>query len=566
MVAMSAVLPTTRRRWFGPSLVLSTEALTALLCAYWALTANRAFLSAARDGLAGSAWVLVAMVLLLALLHFLMLAPLMARAWVRPVLAVLVLVAAVCSHYVQALGAALDPDMLRNALRTHWTESRELLTLSLLSHVLVQALPAWWLISQTQLKPSTGWWRALGRRVLWWLAALGLFVGLLLAVYQPLSSLMRNQKALRYQIVPAAPLWSAPRSLFNEAKEARRVREPIGQDAKPGPSWAQASRPRLVVWVVGETVRAANWGPHQTLDGSARDTAPLTGSIPELVRFASMTACGTNTEVSLPCMFAPVGRRDYDENRIRRQHSLLHVVAQAGVKVTWLDNQSGCKGVCEGLEQLLMVDNPANAALCTKGQCLDDTLLADLPTRLKALRGGSGVHLLVLHMLGNHGPAYHRRVPKGFAPYQPTCGSDDLGRCTRAEITNAYDNALRHTDALLARLWQTLQADTGVDAVMLFSPDHGESLGERGIYLHGLPYAMAPREQTEVPFVMGLTPGFAQSRGWTQPCLQSLPQQVKAPQHDHLFHTVLTLLDVKTALYDPQWDLLRACSNGPSAR
>jgi lipid A ethanolaminephosphotransferase len=282
----------------------------------------------------------------------------------------------------------------------------------------------------------------------------------------------------------------------------------------------------------------------------------LTGADPSLALFPVVDTCGTNTETSVPCMFAPVGRRDYDESRIRREQSLLHVLAKAGVGVRWLDNQSGCKGVCDGLAQTFTKDLPLAPGLCRDGQCLDDSLLHGLEADLAAAQG---TQIWVLHMLGNHGPAYHRRVPQGFAPYKPFCAVDDLGRCSRAEITNAFDNALRHTDAVVAKLWHTLQAAHGVDTAMVFIPDHGESLGERGVYLHGLPYAIAPKEQTQVPMLMGWSEGFRAARGWSATCLKDLPQRVTKPQHDHLFHTVLSLLDVKTALYEPRWDLLQAC-------
>jgi lipid A ethanolaminephosphotransferase len=223
------------------------------------------------------------------------------------------------------------------------------------------------------------------------------------------------------------------------------------------------------------------------------------------------------------------------------------------------DNQSGCKGVCDGLPQEHVRDLRVDPALCQDGNCLDDALLHGLEADLAQAAQGKGTQIWVLHMLGNHGPAYHRRVPAGATPFQPHCAQDDLGRCSRAEIVNAYDNALRHTDAVLDRLWRTLQAAQGVDTAMLFVPDHGESLGERGIYLHGLPYAVAPREQTEVPMLLGLSPGFAQARGWSQDCVRALPAKTAEPQHDHLFHTLLTLLDVRTALHDPAWDLMAPC-------
>jgi lipid A ethanolaminephosphotransferase len=307
-----------------------------------------------------------------------------------------------------------------------------------------------------------------------------------------------------------------------------------------------------VVLVVGETARAANWG----LGGYARQTTPELARLP-VVDFTQTMSCGTSTEVSLPCMFAPVGRRDYDEGRIRGQESLLHVLARAGVAVRWRDNQSGCKGVCEGLpaETVSAIDAPG---LCRGDHCFDEVLLADIDDRLAQARG---TQLWVLHQLGNHGPAYARRYPASYARFQPACASDDLGRCSRDEIVNAYDNALLYTDHLLATLIGKLQAHAGeVDVAMLYVSDHGESLGEAGLYLHGMPYPIAPSQQTHVPMVMWLGESFAGETGLGHDCLAARAQQ--RASHDNLFHTLLGLLDVRTSLYDAAWDLGAACRAG----
>jgi lipid A ethanolaminephosphotransferase len=314
-------------------------------------------------------------------------------------------------------------------------------------------------------------------------------------------------------------------------------------------------RPRLVVLVVGETARAMNWG----LNGYARQTTPELAQLP-VINFSDVTACGTSTEVSLPCMFAPVGRRDYDEDRIRGSESLLQVVARAGVKVHWRDNQSGCKGVCEGLPSEVI--SAANApGLCEGDRCWDEALLLGLDERLRALAGTQGTQLLVLHMLGNHGPSYYRRYPKSFERFTPVCSNDDLGTCTREQIVNAYDNALLYTDHVLASLIGTLTAHAGsVDSAMVYVSDHGESLGEKNLFLHGVPYAIAPREQTQVPMVMWWSRGF-------DPALQRDCMGRRALQpaaHDHLFHTLLSLLDVSTSLYVADLDVTRGCRSGPS--
>jgi lipid A ethanolaminephosphotransferase len=304
-----------------------------------------------------------------------------------------------------------------------------------------------------------------------------------------------------------------------------------------------------MVLVVGETARAANWG----LNGYARQTTPELAQLP-VINFPDVTSCGTNTEVSVPCMFAPVGRRDYDAARIRGSESLLHVLARAGVAVLWRDNQSGCKGVCEGLpqEEIVKLDPPG---LCSDGRCLDEALLAGLDERLATAKG---TQLLVLHMLGNHGPSYFRRYPPAFERFKPACTKDDLQLCSREEVVNAYDNALLYTDHVLARVIAKLHgAAARVDSALLFVSDHGESLGENNLYLHGMPYAIAPDVQTRVPMVMWLSSGLPADAGLDPDCLRRRAAQPAT--HDNLFHTILGLLDVKTALYDPAWDLAQAC-------
>ncbi len=252
-----------------------------------------------------------------------------------------------------------------------------------------------------------------------------------------------------------------------------------------------------------------------------------------------------------------MGRRDYDEDRVRGSQSLLHVLARAGVGVEWLDNQSGCKGVCEGLpvQEMVQLDPPG---LCRDGRCLDEALLAGLPERLARAANKPGSQLLVLHMLGNHGPSYFRRYPPAFEQFMPACQQDDLARCSQGEIVNAYDNALLYTDHVLARLIDGLQAGAQqVDSVVLYVSDHGESLGEKGLYLHGLPYAIAPEVQTRVPMFIWFSPGL---KGADRPDPDCLRLHAQAPaMHDHLFHTLLGLLDVQTRIYEPNWDLLQTC-------
>ncbi|MDO8419861.1 MAG: phosphoethanolamine--lipid A transferase [Rubrivivax sp.] len=521
---------------------------------FWALAANHLLLGrslADRAPAEPQTWgFALALIALLASLHYLLLAPLANRWTVKPLLAVLTVVTAFAVHFMQAYGVYLDPSMMRNVLRTDVAEARELLSWSLLPHLLAYAAAPLLLLSRVRIVQRP-WLRASAGRLASALVVGAVFVATLMAVFQPLASLMRNHRELRYLATPANVLWSVAAVGAAQAHGAARPRQAIGLDATMG---AARARPLLVVMVVGETARRANWG----LSGYARQTTPELAQLP-VINFADVTSCGTNTETSVPCMFAPVGRRDYDESRIRGSESLLHVAAHAGVAVHWRDNQSGCKGVCEGLPQ----DEVASLhpdGLCADGHCLDEGLLAGLDERLAAAASDPkpGTQLLVLHTLGNHGPSYFRRYPDAFKRFQPACENDDLRLCSQQEIVNAYDNALLYTDHVLASLVTRLQAAADrVDTAMVYVSDHGESLGENQLYLHGLPYAIAPDVQTQVPMVMWLSAGLPRAAGLDVACLQ---RRAAAPAaHDHLFHTVLGLLGVHTALYEPAWDLTSAC-------
>jgi len=542
------------------TIAASVDQLLLAASLFWALAANRLFLGQAlkdRALAAPQTWAYaLALIVLLACLHYLMLAPLANRFTVKPLLALLVVVTAVAVHFMQAFGIYLDPTMMRNVLRTDVGEARELFSWTLLPNLLVYAVMPLLLLSRVRVVQRP-WLRATAVRRGTALLASAAFVCTLLSVFQPLSSLMRNNKDLRYLATPANVLWSVGAVSAAQARGAAQPRQAIGLDATLGAAAAARSRPLVLVLVVGETARAANWG----LSGYARQTTPELARLP-VINFTAVNACGTNTETSLPCMFAPVGRRDYDESRIRGSESLLHVASRAGVAVHWRDNQSGCKGVCDGLSHDEVVSlNPAG--ICADGHCLDEGLLSGLDERLAAAAARPGTQLLVLHTLGNHGPSYFRRYPAAFKRFQPACENDDLQQCSQQEVVNAYDNALLYTDHVLASLVAKLQAASDrVDSALVYVSDHGESLGENNLYLHGMPFAIAPDVQTRVPMMMWLSAGLPRAVGLDAACLQRRAAQPAA--HDHLFHTALGLLGVHTALYEPAWDLTSGCRTDPA--
>lgn len=464
----------------------------------------------------------------------------------RVVLPVLFFVNAGAVYFAWSYGVVIDTSMMRNVLVTDMREAGEYLAPGLwLTLALLGGLPSL-IVARLPLRRSPPA-QAFSVRMLW---TMGLFCVLMLALvssYDSLASLMRGHKHVRYLISPANVLVSTVQALAG-GRGRRGARTPITRYVSQVPH-PPGGRPHVLVLVVGETVRAQNWG----LSGYRRQTTPELARR-GVINFADVTACGSSTEVSLPCMFSMQGRHEYDAGAIARSESLLHVLARAGVDVLWRDNQTGCKGVCDGLAFESFRD-ARTAPYCSMDGCRDEILLDGLAARLRSARRDG---IIVLHQLGNHGPAYYRRYPSELRRFQPDCRTPELARCTRQEITNAYDNAVLATDRLLARTIDLLAATSTVDTALIYVSDHGESLGEAGIYLHGLPYPIAPDVQLKVPMVMWFSPGMQASRGIDLQCLRR--NATRSVEHDNLFHTVLGLMEVRADPYQASHDLLRGCA------
>jgi lipid A ethanolaminephosphotransferase len=486
--------------------------------------------------------------------QFIVIALVLTRRNARYVVAALLTISAVAGHFIQTYNVYLDPGMLRSVLHTDVREASELKSASLLLQLAWQAVLPSWLVWRQPLVDRP-WRRALLARVVAIAAAVVMLLLALAANFQDFAGIARNHREWRYLVTPTNVLYSAARASGEKAKAASAPLQPIGMDAVQGPSWSARTKPSLLVVVVGETARAANWG----LDGYARQTTPELAAL-DVVNFSDVTTCGTDTEASVPCMFRPWGLRQHDSARERSHESLLHVLQRAHLPVLWRDNQSGCKGVCTGLE-LDQLDTAKVDGLCEDGRCFDEILLHDLDRRLE---GKQGPQVLVLHGLGSHGPAYYRRYPEQFRRFTPTCDTAELRKCSPEQIVNSYDNTLLYTDHVLAATIRWMQSHAKErDGALIYVSDHGESLGEHNLYLHGMPRAIAPTEQTHVPMVMWLSQGFASSFGIDTGCLRRRAAQ--AASHDNLFHTVLGMMDVHTSIYEQDFDLTGGCRSSHGA-
>ncbi len=460
---------------------------------------------------------------------------------------------AAAAHFMLSYRVVIDTSMITNVLQTDPREVRDLLNWRMVATLLVIAgLPIAWLALQP-IKTVN-----LRRQSLLNLgaSALGVVVMVLALwpVFQDFASLMRNHKHVRYLINPLNTV-VAMVDIGVGRTERDNKQHPIGVNAKLGPRWSGAPKPPLLLLVVGETARA----DHFSINGYGRDTNPELAKLAnEITSFKEVRSCGTNTAVSLPCMFSHLGRVAWN-NREREHESLLHVLHRAGFAVLWVDNQSGCKGVCNGLPTVQTSDLNLPPH-CNSGECLDTVMLAVLDSELAKLdpaRRAKGT-VVVMHQMGSHGPAYFKRVPDEFRHFKPECLTSNLQQCGREQVVNSYDNTIRYTDHLLASAvnWLKNQSATSAPA-MLYVSDHGESLGENNLYLHGLPYAVAPDTQKHVPMITWWSTAFSDQLQLKRDCVSAKSKDTLT--HDHYFHTVMGLMDTTATEYQPALDAFLSC-------
>lgn len=501
---------------------------------------------------------LASLPLVLFCLFNLMLTPLLALPFLRrPLLVLLVVVSAACSYFMLHYNVLIDRSMVQNVFETNQAELNAYLSLPLLLTLLaLGVLPA----AGLALVRTTSGAGSIRSLLVWPVSVLASLLVLLaigFAFYKDYSSLLRNNRHIRDQVLPLNVVRHTHgylKGLYSTRQQPLRA---IGMDAQraPGP------RPKLVILVVGETARSQNF----QLNGYPRATNPRLSRKEGVISFNDVSSCGTATAISVPCMFSQMTRGQYDDVRAATEENVLDILQRTGISVLWRNNNNGgCKGVCE---RVPTEDMPALkvAGQCVNadGTCYDDVLLHQLGARIDAINGDA---LIVLHQLGSHGPTYFERYPAASRAFSPTCDSNQIQHCSNEALVNTYDNTLVHTDHLLGKAIDLLQgyADQR-DVALIYVSDHGESLGERGMYLHGTPYFIAPREQTQVPMVMWFSAEFSHNAGLDLACMRGNALH-RAYSHDNVFHSLLGLFGVSSTVYQRDLDVFAGCRTGTAQR
>lgn len=533
----------------------STLFITLLISLYLTLFFNQRFVDAVLVGRemnsVGDYLFLGSAILLLLAVINLLVSVLAFRYLFRPWLVLLLLTAAAAAYFVNNYGIIIDRTMLQNIAETDINEATELFSWKLLFYlVLLGVIPAAIVMRAPIRYASLP--RELFNKAVSIVLSLTVVGVVALSYYQDYASLFRNNRQIRDLIVPVGYVYATYSYLKRLPPSAQPELTPIGKDAVLGQEWSAAKKKVISVVVVGETARAENF----SLNGYGRETnAHLKQE--GVIYFDNFHSCGTSTAVSVPCMFSASGREYVDSDQQKYSENLLDVFTHAGLQVLWRDNNSGCKGVCDRVETEDL-SNVSDSKLCRNGECYDMVLMRELEEKIAAYEKGG---IIVLHQKGSHGPAYFERVPREAQIYKPFCHTNQLQQCTRSEIVNAYDNTIAYTDYFLANVIHFFkQHEAEYDASLIYVSDHGESLGENGIYLHGLPYFMAPEQQTHVPFVLWLSDGFAQRFHIDKACLVANRSQYYS--HDNLFPSLLGMLDVRTAVYDRAGDIFHGCKTG----
>ncbi|AWI50807.1 phosphoethanolamine transferase [Actinobacillus porcitonsillarum] len=444
-----------------------------------------------------------------------------------------------------------DRDMLTNVLQTNWAESSRMMSFSYLLWLLtLGVLPAvLYLCVKVEYRK---WWKELFARFAAILASALVVVAVGSVYYQDYASFFRNNKYLPHLIVPS----NFVAATISKIKHTRMENMPFVQTGKDAKVKKPDDYKHVTVIVLGETTRGQNWG----LNGYSRQTTPLMAkrlaSGQNLVNFSNVSSCGTATAISVPCMFSNLNRENYDEVTAKHQDNLLDTLQHAGVNVQWVENNSDCKDMCNRVPTVNTIDLNL-PEFCTEGECLDNIMLPELD---KALANVKQDTVIVLHTIGSHGPTYFERYTDKERVFTPTCDTKEISQCSQEELVNTYDNGIVYIDQFLDKVIARLEQHKEWESVVYYLSDHGESLGEKGLFLHSAPYAIAPKEQTHIPMMMWFSDSWTKNEPFDLDCLRKNAEQPYS--HDNFFHTVFSLMDMDmTSLkeYRPELDILAQC-------
>lgn len=452
----------------------------------------------------------------------------------------ILLISSLSAYFMDTYNIVIDDVMINNLFQSDFGEAKDLINLKLVIYfLLLGVLPSYCVLKTNLTRLSVK--KALISRALLLSVSLLIPIILIFTFSAHYTSFIREHKILRFYANPSYYMYSTGQYIQSFLSKNTEHFAQIGLDADIPETDTDRE---LIILVIGETARA----DHFSLNGYQRKTNPLLEN-EDLISFTNVWACGTSTSVSVPCLFSIHTQDNYQNKDAFDIENALDVMKRAGVNVLWLDNNSDSKGVADRINFINYKSAKTNP-ICDD-ECRDVGMLSDIQHYID--KHPKGDIFIILHQMGSHGPAYYKRYPKDFEKFLPSCQSNQLETCSHEEIINAYDNTILYTDYFLAKTIQILKHNQKFETVMLYVSDHGESLGENGIYLHGLPYLIAPDAQKHVPMIAWFGDSFKHGDIDYEGLKKNAHEKYS---HDNMFHTLLGLLEIDSDIYDPSKDII----------
>lgn len=458
---------------------------------------------------------------------------------INPVIISVFLISSFTSYFMDSFNTVIDDSMIDNVVKTDLAEAMDLLCPDLVLYVVFLGVLPSYLIYKLNITFKSGWQEVISRVKLISFTLLSVLAVIYL-FSDFYSSFFREHKPLRYYTNPSYYIFSSGKYVGGLFASSQLPLQTTGLDAKVPVS---DTHRELMIFVVGETARADRF----TLNGYSKETNPLLKK-ENIVNFSNFWSCGTSTATSVPCMFSRFKASEYTKEKCQSTENVLDVLKHAGVNVLWLDNNSDSKGVAERVAYQSYKSSDINT-ICDP-ECRDIGMLKGIQTYIN--QHPQGDIIIVLHQMGNHGPAYYKRYPPEFEKFTPICKTSQLEDCSKEELNNAYDNAILYTDFFLSKIIALLKQNSeGFETAMFYVSDHGESLGENGLYLHGLPNFIAPDTQRHVPAILWIGDNYDEND------IELLTnKQNDQFSHDNVFHTLLGFMEIESSVYDKTMDIL----------
>lgn len=471
----------------------------------------------------------------------------------KPVAMALFIITSAVSYMAINYKVIIDMSMMENVMQTNISEASSYFSWSLVLFVIGLGLIPALLIFKLKINYESKLIKGIALRVGATSVALGLALAIVVPNYQLYSFIGRENHTLLKEILPVSYIVASVKYTRNTYFPKHYPYVSLGDDAQLA---STSDKPKVLFFVVGETARASNFGSL----GYERNTNEYTKS-EQVINFSKVRSCATATAQSVPCMFSDLKRDNFKFEIADKRDNLIDILAKANVDVVWLENDGGCKGVCKNIKTI-EIDPKANSKLCKNGTCYDEIMIEHAK---ELVANVSKDTVVFFHLIGSHGPKYYERYPENFKKFTPDCNRADVENCTLEEVRNAYDNTIAYTDFVLFSLIEDVleQNFDKINPALFYISDHGESLGENGLFLHGTPYMIAPQFQTHIPMQLWLPRVTANAIGLDKSCLSDKSDELDL-SHDNVFATILGFMQIKTKEYQVKDDAFNQCRIQPN--